>query len=45
MGERVLIESGLAEGDVVVVAGANLIRAGQQVRVLNEVEPRASSGR
>jgi len=44
-GERVLIESGLKEGDVVVVAGANLIRAGQQVRVLADAEPRASTGR
>jgi RND family efflux transporter MFP subunit len=34
-GERVLIESGLNPGDVVVIAGANLIREGQQVRVLN----------
>jgi RND family efflux transporter MFP subunit len=35
-GERVLVESGLKPGDVVVVAGANLIRAGQKVRVLEE---------
>jgi RND family efflux transporter MFP subunit len=32
-GDRVLIESGLASGDVVVVAGAQLLRAGQRVRV------------
>jgi multidrug efflux system membrane fusion protein len=37
-GERVLIESGLNPGDVVVIAGANLIREGQQVRVLNAAE-------
>lgn len=35
-GERVLIESGLAPGDVVVAAGAQLLRPGQRVRVLNE---------
>jgi RND family efflux transporter MFP subunit len=35
-GERVLIESGLAAGDVVVAAGAQLLRPGQRVRVLNE---------
>ena len=34
-GERVLIESGLNPGDVVVIAGASLIREGQPVRVLN----------
>jgi len=34
-GERVLIESGLNSGDVVVIAGASLIREGQPVRVLN----------
>jgi RND family efflux transporter MFP subunit len=34
-GERVLIESGLNAGDVVVIAGASLIREGQPVRVLN----------
>jgi len=33
-GERVVIESGLAPGDVVVAAGAQLLRPGQQVRVL-----------
>jgi multidrug efflux pump subunit AcrA (membrane-fusion protein) len=32
--ERVAIESGLKEGDVVVAAGAALLRAGQRVRVL-----------
>jgi RND family efflux transporter MFP subunit len=37
-GERVLIESGLNAGEVVVIAGANLIREGQQVRVLNAAE-------
>ena len=31
--ERVLIESGLKSGDVVVVAGAQLLRPGQRVRV------------
>lgn len=35
-GERVVIESGLAPGDVVVAAGAQLLRAGQRVRVLDE---------
>jgi len=35
-GERVVIESGLNPGDVVVAAGAQLLRAGQKVRVLNE---------
>ena len=34
-GDRVVIESGLKPGDVVVAAGANLLRAGQRVRVLN----------
>jgi multidrug efflux pump subunit AcrA (membrane-fusion protein) len=33
-GERVVIESGLVPGDVVVAAGAQLLRAGQRVRVL-----------
>jgi RND family efflux transporter MFP subunit len=33
-GERVAIESGLKAGDVVVAAGAALLRAGQRVRVL-----------
>ena len=32
-GDHVLIESGLGAGDVVVVAGAQLLRAGQRVRV------------
>jgi membrane fusion protein, multidrug efflux system len=31
-GDKVLIESGLASGDLVVVAGAQLLRAGQRVR-------------
>lgn len=35
-GERVAIASGLQPGDVVVVAGANLLRPGQRVRVLDE---------
>jgi RND family efflux transporter MFP subunit len=42
-GERVLIESGLKEGDVVVIAGANLIRAGQQVRILDASERKVST--
>jgi len=33
-GERVIIESGLEAGDVVVAAGASLLRPGQKVRVL-----------
>jgi multidrug efflux pump subunit AcrA (membrane-fusion protein) len=33
--ERVAIESGLKAGDVVVAAGAALLRAGQRVRVLD----------
>ena len=33
-GERVVIESGLKAGDVVVAAGASLLRPGQKVRVL-----------
>lgn len=32
-GDRVLVASGLADGNVVVVAGAQLLRAGQRVRV------------
>ena len=32
-GERVLIDSGLQPGDTVVVAGAQLLRAGERVRV------------
>jgi multidrug efflux system membrane fusion protein len=32
-GDRVLVESGLASGSMVVVAGAQLLRAGQRVRV------------
>ena len=39
-GERVLIESGLSEGDLVVVAGAQLLHAGQRVRV---IEPAAAN--
>jgi len=34
-GERVVIESGLAAGDLVVTAGAQLLRAGQHVRPMN----------
>jgi RND family efflux transporter MFP subunit len=33
-GERVVIESGLAPGDIVVAAGAQLLRAGQRVKLL-----------
>lgn len=33
-GERVVVESGLAPGDVVVTAGAQLLRSGQRVRPL-----------
>ncbi len=33
-GERVIVESGLKAGDVVVAAGASLLRPGQKVRVL-----------
>jgi len=36
VGESVVIESGLKPGDVVVAAGANLLRPGQRVRVLNQ---------
>jgi multidrug efflux system membrane fusion protein len=36
VGESVVIESGLKPGDVVVAAGANLLRAGQRVKILNE---------
>ena len=32
-GDRVLVDSGLAPGNIVVVAGAQLLRAGQRVRV------------
>jgi membrane fusion protein, multidrug efflux system len=35
-GESVVIESGLKAGDVVVAAGAQLLRPGQRVRVMNE---------
>jgi RND family efflux transporter MFP subunit len=34
-GERVVIESGLKSGDVVVAAGAQLLRPGQKVRILD----------
>ena len=34
--DRVVVESGLKQGDVVVVAGAQLLRAGQKVRVYEE---------
>jgi multidrug efflux pump subunit AcrA (membrane-fusion protein) len=33
-GERVVIASGLNPGDVVVAAGAQLLRPGQRVRVI-----------
>lgn len=33
-GDHVLVESGLAPGDLVVTAGAQLLRAGQRVRVV-----------
>lgn len=36
-GDQVLVETGIATGDVVVIAGAQLLRAGQRVRV---VDPR-----
>jgi len=39
--ERVVIESGLAPGDVIVAAGANLLRSGQRVRLL--IEPTATA--
>ena len=35
-GERVVIESGLKAGDVVVAAGAALLRPGQRVRILRD---------
>lgn len=35
-GERVVIAEGLQPGDVVVAAGAQLLRPGQRVRVLND---------
>lgn len=35
-GERVVVESGLKAGDVVVAAGAPLLRAGQKVRMYEE---------
>jgi len=34
-GERVLVDSGLAPGDLVVVAGAQLLRPGQRVRPMS----------
>jgi multidrug efflux system membrane fusion protein len=34
-GERVVVAAGLADGDVVVIAGAQLLRAGQRVRLLD----------
>jgi membrane fusion protein, multidrug efflux system len=33
-GNDILVESGLSEGDIVVTAGANLLREGQKVRAL-----------
>jgi multidrug efflux pump subunit AcrA (membrane-fusion protein) len=44
-GERVLVESGLNTGDVVVIAGASLIRAGQAVRVLNAPDAKVVSAK
>jgi RND family efflux transporter MFP subunit len=35
-GDQIIVESGLADGDVVVVAGAQLLHAGQKVRVLEK---------
>jgi RND family efflux transporter MFP subunit len=35
-GERVVVEAGLNPGDVVVAAGAQLLRPGQKVRILDE---------
>jgi multidrug efflux pump subunit AcrA (membrane-fusion protein) len=35
-GDRVVIEAGLEPGDLVVAAGAQLLRPGQKVRVLTE---------
>jgi membrane fusion protein, multidrug efflux system len=43
IGENIVIESGLSAGDQVVIAGANLIRAGQKVRVLDESEQRLTA--
>jgi membrane fusion protein, multidrug efflux system len=43
VGEHVVIESGLNAGDRVVIAGANLIRAGQRVRVLDNAEPKLTA--
>ncbi len=43
-GERVVIESGLMPGDVIVAAGANLLRSGQRVRVLAEPTTTARAG-
>jgi RND family efflux transporter MFP subunit len=34
-GERVIIETGLRPGDVIIAAGAQLLQPGQRVRVLN----------
>jgi len=35
-GDRLIVESGLEAGDVIVVAGAQLLHAGQKVRVLEK---------
>jgi membrane fusion protein, multidrug efflux system len=35
IGERVVIDSGLAAGEIVVAAGAQLLRPGQKVRILD----------
>lgn len=34
-GENVLVDSGVGSGDIVVIAGAQLLRAGQRVRVVD----------
>jgi membrane fusion protein, multidrug efflux system len=44
-GERVVVESGLNAGDIVVVAGANLVREGQVVRVLEAAAPKVVSAK
>ena len=43
-GDRVLIASGIAQGDVVVVAGAQLLRAGQRVRIAEAPVQSRSAG-
>jgi hypothetical protein len=41
--DGVVIQSGLASGEMVVVAGAQLLRPGQKVRVLAEKAPAAAA--